>query len=905
MNSSLLATKFYVPVPYLDLVERPRLIQRLETGLRGKLILVSAPAGFGKTTLVASWINRLQPPDRNKRAAWLSLDETDNNPVRFWMYFIAALQALGGDLERAGETTLAAFQAPQRLPIETVLTALINDLTRLEKPVITVLDDYHLITDLEIHNSLDFLIEHLPHNFHLVILTREDPPLSLARFRARGLLTEVRAAELRFLNSETGQFFNHSMAINLQEQEVAALAERTEGWITGLRLAALSLEREEDKRSFIESFTASNRFLTDYLVEEVLSRQPAEVRDFLIRTSILDRFCPELCDAVLGITGSQQILRRLEEANLFLVPLDNRRCWYRYHHLFAEFLRMYLLEGDASRLSEIYRAAMAWFTAQGGPRKALEYALRIPDYERAAELIEEVATETISREGPVVVQGWIEALPDNLVRRRPDLCSIYAWTVTFAGDWKQAFEYLSAAEAAASSLGEAKRIQLDSYVAAHRAYLLFFQGEYRQTIQYARQALANLPEHEDALRARTAIFLGNGLRYAGEFQAALEAHALAAAASQRAGNIYTTCMNFVSLAELHTERGQLRQAMDTYSQALEFARDYAGCPDIPFTGFAYFGMGRIYREWNQLEKAAEFIHKGVDLCREWRQADVLAIGLMELAFFYQDLGEYDQAQNALEEAYQIVKAGSSEWGIRMVAAFLAQLNIARGDRVSAENWVRSSGLSAEDNPGFQQGSEYQALARVWIGLGDFASASTMLEKLSNQYRAEGRMGRLLSTGIWQARARAGLEDRVGAVQALREALGVGEPEGYIRSFIEAGPVVASLLGKLMPADQLQAAYCKRLLAAFAEGGVVQSPEEQASASLNADGQAGMIEPLNDRELAVLRLLAGGLTNAEIGEELYLSVNTIRWYASQIYLKLGVSGRTAAAARARELKLLNK
>ncbi len=539
---SLLATKFYLPDPTQDLVARPRLVRRLDAGLRGKLILISAPAGFGKTTLAADWIQHAQAIPSGARKCWLSLDEGDNLPSRFWIYLITALQS--ADF-RPGEAALAALQPSEgetrrsSPPIETVLVSLINDLAGLAVPLILVLDDYHLVTNPEIHTGLDFMIDHLPPNLHLVITTREDPPLSLSRLRVRGQLTEIRAADLQFLEAEAGEFLNQLLSLGLEAEDIRALAHRTEGWIAGLRLAALSLQAEDDKHRFIDAFTASHRFLTDYLVDEVLARQEEGLREFLCRTSILPRFSASLCDSVLSIMNSQAVLRHLEQANLFLVPLDNERRWFRYHHLFAQFLRMRLQESEPERIPELNRRAMEWCAAQGLEREALPYAFAIPDYERAAGLIEGLAPGVLANEGPALVLQWIAALPRDLVLRRAGLCLPYAFALAFSGRFVEAEEHLATAERLAIEMPAAEGDPIRGYVAAHRAHLLFFQGQTMQTIHYARQALDLLPAPETIIRARTAAILGNGLRYAGDLQGAAEVLAQAVTTAIHSDNIFT------------------------------------------------------------------------------------------------------------------------------------------------------------------------------------------------------------------------------------------------------------------------------------------------------------------------------------------------------------------------------
>lgn len=931
MALSLLATKFFLPSPTLDLVLRPRLNQRMNAGLRGRLTLVSAPAGFGKTTLVASWLREVLPDVVGSRdeqgslkAAWLSLEESDNIPAGFWTYLIAALQTAA---PQVGEAARAAFQSPQPPRIESVLVSLINDLAALPYPLLLVLDDFHAILTAEIHAGVDFLLEHLPQNLHLVIISREDPPIALSRLRARGQLIEIRAADLQFNTDEAEAFLNQLMALNLSAGEIQALAARTEGWIAGLRLASLALQTSletralaaQDRRAFIDAFAASDRFLTDYLLDEVLSRLDAPLRVFLYRTSVLHRFSAGLCDAVLGVNadaqgsalpgsgllagGSQQVLRHLEAANLFLVPLDNERTWYRYHHLFAQFLRLRLLETEPGMVADLYRRAAGWYAGQGLLREALTYALEGKDTERAADLIEKIAPEVLSQEGSSAVLKWIASLPEALRMRRPWLCLHYAWALTFSGRMSEADGSLDAVEAllargAAASLEEERALR--GYIAAHRMYLLFFHGEHARSVVYGQQAMEDLPPEDDVMRARTAAFLGNGLRYGGDLSGAQEMYAIAAAASQKTGSILTAATNYCSMAELYYEQGHLHQSMETYRLVLEFARQRAGRPDIPFSGLAYSRIGRILREWNDLTAAQEHMDKGIQLCREWRQAEALTIGLMERSFLLTDLAEYDAARCALQEAREIVNELFSPWGVEMVDALIARVDLAQGNLHAAVRWEQKYGFSAQDEVAYEHGDASNTLARLLTAQGNFTEALIVLDKLYRLYAGPGRWGYALTVQIWQVRALAEMGETTRSLEVLQQAVAAGEPEGYTHSFVEAGPTIRGLL-RLLP----RTSYRDHLLSAFAIPATAQASvdAQAATGSIAVATAPGLAEPLNERELAILRLLAAGRSNAEIGVELYLSVNTIRWYASQIYQKLGASSRGTAVARARDLGIL--
>jgi LuxR family maltose regulon positive regulatory protein len=907
--ASLLATKCRPPAPPPDAVPRPRAAGLLAAGLRGRLILVSAPAGFGKTTVVAAWLAALaaapataaEPPPR---AAWLALDAEDDAPPRFWSYVVAALQTAAPGV---GLVAQAALASPQPPPIEPALVALLNDLAALDGRLLLALDDYHRITAPAIHRGVELLLDHLPPQVCLLIATREDPPLALARLRARGQLAEVRAADLRFSPAEADAFLNAAQGLALPAPAVATLTARTEGWAAGLRLAALALRHAEDPARFVAAFSASHRFLTDYLVDEVLSSQPPHRKAFLLQTAVLDRLSGPLCDAVLGLGDggppaegrdaySQPVLEELERANLFLTPLDAERRWYRYHQLFAEFLRMRLDEAEPGHAAALRRRAAAWCRASGLPREALGYALAAGDHAATAELIEELAPEALGREGPAAVLGWVEALPAPLRRARPGLCAAYAWALTFGGRAAEAAAALDHAEAALPALEPAARERIAGQIAAHRAYLSFFHGDFGPARAAAERALALLPAADAVLRVRTAVILCTVLRFAGRLDAAEAALAPLAEPARATGDVYAFTLHRSSLGEVLQERGRLRQALAAFEDALAFAAARTGRADTPFTALAHVAIGHLRREWDDLDGALAATGRGVALAREWRQADVLGIGLIELAQAHQDRGELDEAGRALDELREVAAQMGSPWGGAQAATFQARLDLARGDGAAAARWAAAGGLGAGDVPDAERVDDYQTLGELLEAQGEHAAAARLLDALARQLRAAGRVDRLLPALVWLARALDGAGRRDEALAALGEALALGEAGGYVRTFVAGGPPVAALLAaRSGAAGGRRRGYADRLLAALGAG-------DEAPAPVAAAG-AGLAEPLSERELAVLRLMAAGLGNRAIGERLYLSVNTVRWYASQIFGKLGVAGRGAAVARGRELGLV--
>jgi len=888
MAIPLLSTKLHIPPQYPDEIARPTLMERLDAVRFKKIGLLSAPAGFGKTTLVAQWIKESQSQNKINKVSWLSLEESDSNPIIFWTYFLAGMQRLDPAI---GQAAQAALQS-QNLDVDAFLISLINDLSSLEQDLYVILDDYYRIDSPEIHRSFEFFIEHLPSNIHLILITREDPPLALSRLRARGQLVEIRASELQFSEFEAEQFVNGLLGLDIPKNDILALLNRTEGWPTGLRLASISLRAETHRHEFIEAFSASHRYLADYLMDEVYHRMDESLRDFVIKTSFLRRFSPDLCQAVTGDPNSFLMIQRLEQLNLFLTPLNNERTWFRYHHLFREFMQLRLTEIDRQLTSILYQRAIQWNIEQGFHREALEYAVESKDFEQTANLLEALSTGILNREGPAALLHWIAALPHNTFDRRPTLIVAKAWALTFDGRIEDAEKCLSRANTIISNqeIESNTKSTIRGYINALRAHHLFFKGKTLECMDFAQQALQDLPADEYAIRAQTAAFLGSGYRYLGQMQTAQEYYAAAIEISEKTENVNIANISYGSLGELYLELGLLRKAMQTYQHMLEFAEKHSGSKDIPFSGFAYIAMGRTFHEWNRIEEAKQSLVKGIALCREWRQAQTLAIGLIELALLEKDIGNFDAARKALQEARQITSLSNSQWGTAMVDAFEARLDLARGNLVAAIAWAEKGNLSISDEPAPERYIEYATYSRVLIFQHKERQALFLLDKLLEEFRKGGRNGRILEILIWKALAFLGLSEQQKAFQILTEAINIGKPENYIFSFVEAGSELISIIQMFPQSD-----YRDKLLAAFSSKADDSLKIEPASDAL--------VEELNEREIEVLRGMAAGNSNQEIGNQLYLSVNTIRWYASQIYLKLEVNSRAAAVAKAIELRIL--
>jgi LuxR family maltose regulon positive regulatory protein len=897
----LLATKFFVPSNRPELVSRPRLIEQLNAGLHCKLSLVSAPAGFGKTTLVTEWIDKLQDGDnREYRIAWLSLDEGDNELIRFLTYFATTLNRIKETKTAIGDEALNLLQSPQSLSSETILTSLINEIAAITVRIVLVLDDFHLINAQSIHDALTFLLENLPPTMHLVIATREDPLLPLSRLRARRQLIELRATNLRFTNDEAAEFLNQVMGLELSTKDISALEKRTEGWIVGLQLAAISMQGRTDASRFVKSFTGSHRLVLDYLIEEVLNQQPEDVQTFLLLTSILDRLTGSLCDALTGQGNGQAILEMLERVNLFIIPLDDERHWYRYHHLFADLLQQRLRRIQPENLPVLHIKAGEWYKNQGFNQQAIEHLLAGRDYQSAAELIKAIAIDIIQQGAHTTVVGWINALPDEFVKAHPYLCVLHARALQLAGELETSKARLIDAENALDSQNYQADEADDSIrglIHSCRAYSSFMIGDHNHTISHAKQALDQLPETATLIRVQTALYLGIAYRYTGQLRAALDVYNEILPTTQDMGGNSIAVLCFLHLGDLHSEMAQLHRAKELYEGALKFTEQRIGRPDMPFTGYAYVSIGRILRQWNQLEEAYRYTVKGLALCQDWNVADILALSFLELAYIHQALGNHEQARTSLQEAIQIFDSISS-WGGKIAAAHQVRFDLAHGDIESAESWAQTNDLDIDCDFEYYREIEYLVLARVLIAQKRFEEAHSVVEQICRIAQEIGKRqteleGLIMTSIVFSAQG-----DTDQALVHLEKALSIGESGGFIRIFVDEGPQMARLLYEAL-SHEIAPEYVQRLLKAFP----VEEPEKAGSTQpYGTDSE--LIEPLSEREFEVLQLIANGLSNQEISSRLYLSLNTVKAHTRNIYGKLGVNKRTLAVAKARALGLIS-
>ncbi len=909
MAGPLVATKLFIPRLRRSVVARPRLSERLKRGAESRLTLISAPAGCGKTTLLAEWLAPVAA--ENRSVAWLSLDESDSQAASFWTYVIAALQTV---VPGVGAGTLPLLQTAQT-PIDAVLAALLNDLNAVPDEIHLVLDDYHLADARDVQDGMAFLLEHLPPQVHLVIASRADPALPLARLRARGELVEVRAADLRFTPEEAAAYLNEVMGLALTAQDVAALEARTEGWIAALQLAALSMQGRDDVAAFIAGFAGDDRYIVDYLAEEVLGRQPTEVRGFLLRTSILERLSGPLSDAVLGRDGGRAALVALERANLFLVPLDDRRQWYRYHHLFADVLQAHLLEEHGDEVPELHRRASVWFEHNAEPSEAIRHALSGNDFARAADLMELAIPALRRNRQEAQIRSWVGRLPDEVVQVRPVLGMGFVGALASGSEFDSVEKRLQDIERfvrpptstgarpeppppEAVVVDEEEYQRLPGGIEMYRAALDLARGDLDGTVAHAQQAMALAPPDDDLIRAGAAGLWGLASWTTGDLEAAYQAYVECVAGLQRVGFVSDVLGCSTTLADIRRTQGRLSDALRTCESALELASPEPGVPPPRGTADMHVGISEVLLERDDRAGAALHLSRSQQLGEpnglprnpyRWRVA---------MARLWEAEGDLDGALELLDEADRVYD-GDYAPNVRPVPAVRARLRIRRGELDAAVEWARERQLSPDDELSYLREFEHLTLTRLLLArhaterTGPFLDEATdLLTRLLGEAEQGGRNGSVLEILVLQALAHHARGDVAAALAPLQRALTLAEPERYVRLFADAGPPMAALLSVLAK-QGTAAAYIRRLRAATT-GTEFRTPVTQA-----------LVEPLSQRELEVLRLLGTDLDGPAMARQLVVSLNTVRTHTKNIYAKLGVNSRRAAVRRAGELNLLSR
>jgi LuxR family maltose regulon positive regulatory protein len=925
-NTSILTTKLYVPLPRLKVVQRPRLTKQLNENLLQnqnfgrKLTLISAPAGFGKTMLVCEWINRLsyrpeiqsfgvgiELSEPNVRIAWLSLDEGDNDLSRFMTYIIASLQTISRDI---GKGVLGVIETSQPLATnyESLLATLINEIAAIPDNFILVLDDYHVIDSEIIDHALTYLLDHLPSQMHLVITTREDPSLPLPRYRARGQMIELRAADLRFSSAEVTDLLNQVMGLKLQDSDIAALEARTEGWIAGLQLAALSMHGREDIASFIKAFTGSHRFVLDYLAGEVLDRQPESVRNFLLQTAILDRLCAPLCEAVTAREDGKEMLDILERNNLFLIPLDDERKWFRYHHLFAEVLLTYLMEAQPDLVATIHLRASAWFEHNGLRPDAIRHALAAEDFEYAAGLIELARPAMDLGYQSSTWLGWVKALPDVLVHTRPVLNMGYGWALLDGGELEASEARLQDAERLLNEPPDKMVVvdneqfrSLPASIATARAYRSLALGDVTGTVKYARLALELTPEDDQVRYLQATSLLGLAEYTSGDLEAAEHSLSEFCLNLQKTGEIPTLIGITFLLADIRVALGRLHEAESSYQKSIRLAIGQGEPPPLG-TVDLYRGLGELYIQWDDLESTSRYLQISQKLGEQAELTDWKYRLCLSHACLKEAQGDLNGALILLDEAERVHIRGPLP-DVRPVTAMRVRIWLKQGKLADSKRWASAQKLSVDDDLSFMREFEYITLARVLIATGKrdrmaglLDEAIRLLGRLLQEAENGGRMGSVIQILLLQALAYQTQDKLSDSLNTLERALSLAKPEGYIRIFVEEGETMRLLIEKLSHnRSHPLSGYVDKLLAAFTQPMAV-------SKFAKISQESGLVEPLSERELEVLRLLRSELSGPEIAQQMIISLNTLRTHTKNIFRKLGVKNRRAAISRSEEFDI---
>lgn len=865
----LIKTKFGIPACRPALVERRRLVERLDAGLNGNLTLISAPAGYGKTTLASRWLR-----GTTRAVTWLSLDGHDNDPVRFLNYFIAALQAID---EQVGKETQPLLQAPQPPPPDVLMTTLLNELSEIPLPFILALDDYHVIQTVSTHNLLNFIVEHQPDQMHIVLLTREDPPLPLPRLRARGQITEVRQDDLRFTTQECAEFLENVMGIKMSQDDISALERRTEGWVTGLQLAALSMRGRDDLSHFVQEFTGSNRFVLDFLAQEVFEKQTKDIQDFLLKTSILDRLCGSLCDSVTERSGSQELLDSLEQANLFVTSLDQSRNWYRYHHLFRELLGKKLCDQDVPAINALHRRACSWYERNDILPDAIGHALAGADWESALVLIHKIHGGMLKSGEIFTLLNWYNRLPDHAILNDAEACLNFSWILMLSSQFDRAKFYLTHAE---GNAGDNPPFQGQIFSA--QAYLARAQGDHRRMVELSQQALLLLPKEDLNSRCIVSINLGIAYWHSGKMAAAERSLDEVMETGKATGNLYAVSTASLFQGMVMAVRGKLHEANDRFLTIVQ-QRDTPAF----LRGLAYFYLCVLHYEWNHLEQSGKYLLEARKIGEYIHNDELFVINHMMMARIHMASGNLAAAGEALDKTQQ--KAAEGEVSAPVfprLAAAQVQYAIACNDLEAASVWAKRL-VDGSDCHTFHRFTN-TTRALYLLAQQKTGEAAKLLEQCYERAFQEGWVYSMIIVRSLQALAAAEPET---AFAYFQDALTWAQPEGFIRTFVDLGDVLEPLL---------QTAARRRFMPEYTER-IISVMKESAQSPLL--GQLALAEPLNPRELEVLGQMAAGLSNRQIAEKLFISTGTVKTHIHNICGKLGAQNRTEAAAFARALSLV--
>jgi LuxR family maltose regulon positive regulatory protein len=898
---TLLETKFFVPSIRPKLVSRPRLIEQLNKGVHRKFTLISAPAGFGKTTMVAEWIRQ-----GDFLVSWLSLDDEDNDLTRFLTYFVSALNRTQGIETKIGEGALNILKSPQPPPASAILTTIINEITAIPEKIIFVFDDYHLIDNQLVNDAVAFLIENLPPQLHLVIATRQDPHLSLSRLRAQDQVTDLRAADLRFNSTETAAFLNQIMGLNLSPEDIAELETRTEGWIAGLQLAGISLHGSEDRGAFIKSFSGGHQLVLDFLIEEVLGQQPKNIQNFLLQTAILDRMTGSLCDALTGQDNGHQTLEMLDRANLFIVPLDNERHWYRYHHLFAAFLRQRLQQSQVYQTLNLYQIASKWYEQNRFIEEAIEYALRSQNFKHAVYLIESVADAVWQLGEHTKLQRWLDGLPIELVFSNPYFCIFHAWGLLSIGQEQTADRCLEVTEQVLGNgttpiesdrFSRSERIKLQGRLAATRAFSAFYSGDIPGIIRFSLQALEYLPKEDLSWRCIATIALADAYDINDEMVLAYRTRLEAVEVSKATNNAYQIMIANLKLAITLGQFGQFQRVTEICQKQIQLANEN-GMAKTVVAGWILAVWGEALAEINDLERATQQAKAGIELTR--RGGDLAAFGWSHLCFI-RVLFSNDDMMGAEEiiQKMRVVdqKSNLPPWVMSLVDTWQARIWLSQNKVDAASQWIAERELDVNGDPTYPHDMEYIIFARTLLALGQLNEADTLLQRLFERAKKREYKSGVIEILMLQALVFQSKDETAQATTTLEQALALAKPGGFIRTFVNEGPPMARLLYDALKRE-IAPEYVQRLLAAFPDF----EPEKAGSTRAQGD-QSGLIDPLSERELEILQLISQGLTNQEISKKLFLSVHTVKTHTRNIYSKLDAHHRTEAVAKASEIGIL--